>query len=386
MLKHVSSWAVVLCLFFNGAHCEEQCSGETCKAPGSPEEEMNLIQVLMQPCSRRAAQVVEGQEASLAEEHSGTTLQNAAADLTQSCLSSADKASCDHAASLANALSGLSSNAEDPIADAAEKVFLRTWFANPGGTGGYFNFLDKDHNHKLDKDELKAEGIASLFEMLDNDKDGSASREECQSFLRASAVLFKKLPTKDKLLAQIPLSAMLNDADRVTLPHVAATGPRTNPLAQAASELQEQCPEPAEKLSCNKAADLARVLAKATNDTPPQDVAVQACDMLGLYYWFSPPDGPKGLFKALDREQKGSHTAADLDALAESAGLPRNPSTPMLFEFADSNKDQRVDRKECRDYLSACALLLHKLPALDPATAFKPLPEVISIANSVLKE
>merc|ERR1719262_537823 len=113
------------------------------------------------------------------------------------CPEDADRATCDEAMWLAGLLSKLPQGKSGDLIEEARRLFsLQSWFENPAGPSGFFNYLDTDHNGVLGAKELADYGGEGLLQVIDVDRDGYASRKECQTFLRGCAVLFKMLPVK----------------------------------------------------------------------------------------------------------------------------------------------------------------------------------------------
>jgi len=303
-------------------------------------------------------------------------------ELARKCPMHADQASCNEAIWLGGLLSKLSRpTSSDLIAEAGKLLSLGSWFQNPAGPAGFFNFLDKNHDGILDADELLEYGGVGLMQVVDLDHDKNASRQECQTFLRGCAVLFKMLPTKDSALAKMPAPVMLKLADTVTLESAIATGPSDNPLLGVASSLEAECPEPADKLSCREGVELARYLANMTAGIPPNLVLSEVADILALWSWFQHPQGPAGFFNSVDIVHKGSITASEL------AGVPgSHPAVVEIVKFMDKDTDGKASRAECQTYLRGCVMLLHKLPTLDLLSASTPLPDMFDLADSVIKQ
>jgi len=372
----VCGCTVFLSIFCEGANFEQCTPGihERVLCANDVHEETSLLQVHAHTSSR-------------SEPEESNPLKKAASELVDKCTVPDDQAACDKAISLAGLLEKLTQGkSQDQIAEAAKVSSLASWFRNPAGPGGFFNFVDEDDSGSLSGTELLTHDAMALMQLIDSNNDGQASREECRGFLRGCAVLFKKLPTADAGLAQMSVHFMLKDADTVRLQSTAATGPGSNPLTKAASELRQSCPELAEEGFCDTAVALANFLAKLTAETPPENVVEKASHTLELWYWFQHPEGPVGLFNAADRFKQGFHTAADLLAVAgRIPGAQTNPNVDALVKFADTDKDERISRAECRSYLGACALLMEKLPMLDLLTATKPLSERFMLADSVMK-
>jgi len=219
------------------------------------------------------------------------------------------------------------------------------------------------------------------MQVIDIDHDGEASRQECHAFLRGCAVLFKELPTNDTGMGKITTPAMLKLADTVILESTVATGPASNPFTEVASALEKECPPPADHTSCAKAVALANLLVKLTKDVPSGEVVAKASAILSLWFWFENPQGPAGLFNALDQAHKGALTTAELVPVSgNSAALPE------VLKFLDTNNDGKASRAECQSYLRGCVMLVHKLPMLDLASAKKPLPDMFGLADSVIKQ
>lgn len=353
------------------------------RAPKEPRAQGPVASELMSLYSKTV-----GEHSPLGTHEEVSPLMEAASQLADTCTVPDDQASCDKAIRLAGLLETLThGKSQDIVAEASNVSLLRSWFRNPAGPGGFFNFLDTDRSGSLNATELSEHGATGLMELVDADSNGQASRKECRDFLRGCTVLFKKMPTQDSLLQRTSIPVMLADADTVTMESIVATGPSSNPLSQAASELEQNCPHPAEQASCDKAVTLANFLAMGfTAGTAPEEIVAKAGTALQLWYWFQHPEGPAGFFKAVDRHKKDSHTAADIMAVAASVpSIPHNPAIPDLVGFADANKDDRISRAECRDYLGACVVLMQKLPMLDIVSASKPVSEVFMLVDSLNK-
>lgn len=311
-------------------------------------------------------------------------LKKAASELADDCTVPDDRDSCKKAIWLAELLSQLTKpTSSDPIAEVSNLTFLSSWFRNPAGPGGFFNFVDADRSGSLDASELAVHHATGLMQLIDMDGNGQASRKECHEFLRGSVVLFKKLPTLDADLSHASVPAMLADADTVTIPTVVATGPSTNPFTAAASELQQGCPDGADKASCDRAVSLAQFLENTTAQVPVNEVVRKASNNLQLWYWWQHPDGPAGLFEAVEKlhlERERMKLGSDQLSLIDV-----NPAIPDILRFADLDHDGVMSRAEARSYLAACAVLLQKVPMLDIAAATIPLPKLFAMADSVLK-
>lgn len=303
-------------------------------------------------------------------------------ELARKCPMHADQDSCNEAIWLGGLLSKLSRpTSSDLIAEAGKLLSVGSWFQNPAGPAGFYNFLDRNHDGYLDSEELLEYGGVGLMQVVDLDSNKHASRRECQTFLRGCAVLFKMLPTKDSAMAKMPAPIMLKLADTVTLESAVATGPSDNPLLGVASSLKAQCPEPADELSCNEGVELATFMANMTAGIPPNLVLSQVSDILALWSWFQHPQGPAGFFNSIDLVHKGSITATELAAIPGS-----HPAVVDIVKFVDKDKDGKASRAECQRFLRGCVMLLHKLPTLDLLSASTPLPDMFDLADSVIKQ
>jgi hypothetical protein len=307
-------------------------------------------------------------------------------ELAQECPVHADQAACDEAIWLGTLLSKMAKGRKSDLIDEAGKLLsLEAWFQNPAGPAGFFNFLDLDRNGYLDSDELMAYGGAGLMQVIDTDRDGLASRQECHSFLRGCAVLFEMLPKEDTRLEKVPASVMLKLADTVTLEHTVPTGPNSNPIALVAAALGSDCPEAADHASCIKGTALAKLLVKLTEDAAPKDKVTMASTILSLWFWFQNPKGPSGFFNDVDQRHKGGLTVDELLQVFGDTELAQRV-LPKLVKFIDTDHDGKVSRAECQSYLRASVLLVHKLPMLDLASANTPLPDMYILADSVIKQ
>jgi len=418
----VCAYAVFTCSLWGHVDCE-QCGPRTASASCSSaswvqdeQEETSLLQVHSQTSTRGKGLDVVDQVSTRSETPdvrlltdqpkqslsnnlmvkeaaqpiqilSSNLLVKASSELSVNCSVPDDPDACSKAVFLADSLTKLTVASENMVAKAAEVASLHAWFRNPAGPGGFFNVMDKDESQSLSASELSEHGASRLMELIDIDNDNECSREECRHFLRGCAVLFKSLPTLDKVLLQTPLLTLLNEADSVTMGSsndVVATGHSSNPFTAAASELAQSCPKPAHHASCDTAVGLAMLLVNLTAGVPPNHMVEKGSSILTLWNWFQHPEGPVGLFNALDRHQQGAFTVEDFDALIEMIpGAPKNDAIPELVAFADTDKDKSISRAECLAYLRGCAVLLQKLPMLDLVSASKPLPDVLMLAKSV---
>jgi len=247
---------VLLCVLCGGANVEQCVNG---KEPGSSVC-TELVDLYEKHGKRRSQVDDKGIARHLSSDSEDSSpLQTAASELADECTLPDDQASCDKAIWLAGLLEKLTEGTSaEPIAEASKVSLLATWFKNPAGPGGFFNFVDVDRSGSLSADELSAHNAGDLMQLIDIDDDGQASRKECRDFLRGCVVLFKKLPTLDADLARATIPVMLEDADTVTMASTVATGPSSNPLSVAVSELERSCPEPAERASCDKAVPAVR--------------------------------------------------------------------------------------------------------------------------------
>lgn len=321
-------------------------------------------------------------EQTLTEDDSANPFQKVGYELAVDCPEFADQAACDEAIWLAGLLRKLTQDkSEDVISEADRLLSLESWFQNPAGPSGFFNFLDTDHNGGLDAKELTEYGGAGLLRIIDGDLDGYASRHECQTFLRGCAVLFHVLPTHGSNLSKMPAPMMLKLADTVTIESTVGVAQSVNPFTEVASSLQNECPPPADAVTCYEASALALLLVNLTKSTPPEQVVAQASSILSLWYWFQNPQGPAGFFNAIDNKHRGSITASELIAIPGN-----NADVSQVVRFLDANNDGKASRAEVHTYLRACAILIHKLPMLDLASATTPLDYMFTLADSVVKQ
>lgn len=307
-------------------------------------------------------------------------------ELAEECPEIAGQADCDEAIWLAGLLTKLTrGKSSDLIAEAARLLSLQAWFSNPAGPSGFFNFLDTDRNGELDAKDLADYGGVGLLKVIDVNRDGYASREECQTFLRGCAILFKVLPTEDSGLAEplheVHTPEMLKLADTVAFKSTVAVSPSANPLMEVASSIKKDCPPSADAETCKAAVDLAKLLVNLTADTPAELVVSEASSILSLWYWFQNPHGPAGFFEALDKKHKGSITSSDLMSIPGTS-----PKVAHLMTLLDRNRDGAASRAECHSYLRACVLLIHKLPMLDLASANTPVDDMFNQVDSVIKQ
>jgi hypothetical protein len=311
----------------------------------------------------------------------------ASSSLSQECPAFAGQDACDEAIWLARMLERLTrGKSADLITEAARLLSLQSWFENPAGPSGFFNFLDSNHDGYLSADELGDYGGRGLLQVLDVDHTGHATRQECQSFLRGCALLFKQLPAGDASwspkLAEVKAPDLLKLADTVAIANTVAVAPYANPFTEVASSLVKECPPPASKELCQQAISLAHMLEDLTAgaDTPEDEVVAKASSALMLWYWFQTPTGPAGFFNIVDKEHTGAITSEDLLSIRGTS-----PDVVHVMNFIDEDHDGKASRANIQKYLRSCCILVHKLPVLDLASASTPLDYQFTIADSVVK-
>lgn len=299
--------------------------------------------------------------------------------LAAACPSPADESACKAAVMIAQSLVNSSRTLTADVVTQGARTMLSSWFQNPAGPAGYFNFLDKEHVGYLNAAELPGPSL----DFLDTNADGHASRAEVRTFLRGAAVLAQHLPALLPSSEGTPLTVMLQLANSVMLSSSVGTGPESNPLAAVATSLKQSCPPPASTATCDKAIALAGLVENLTSGISPHEIVFTASVVLSPWAWFHHSGGPSEFFNAADTSRDGGLSATELQAALGVDAVDFLGVIDELMKLIDVDGDGKASREECKSYLKGCALLIHRLPMLHPASGKESLARMLDLADSV---